>query len=147
MTVEQGTHAFQNFGTARRLLLSAVLAVAAATGCAAETGMLDDDPDADPVEVAGSEEALQRGGGGPRLGFSCTGGTCTCDKSIENDCEDMSGVCTDGTVDDLIACIDGWLTTHCVCTQIRTSSGGKGSVYQPPTGGVLKNTAVFSIAK
>jgi len=141
-STSQGTYAFQNFSTARRLLLLVVLAVAAATGCAAETGMLDEDP----VDVAGSEQALQRGGSGPRLGFSCTGGTCTCDKSIENDCEDMSGVCTDGSLDGLIACIDGWLTTHCTCTQIRATSGGKGSVYQPPTGGVF-TTATFSVAK
>ena len=137
-----------DFSTARRLMLLLVLTVTAAVGCAADTGMLDEDSDADPVAVAGSEEALQRGGGGTRLGYSCSGGTCTCDKSIENDCEDMSGVCTDASIDNLIACINGWLTTHCTCTQIRASSGGKGGVYQPPTGGVFtQSTAVFSVAK
>jgi hypothetical protein len=64
--------------------------------------------------------ALVNDGGGPRLGYSCSNGTCTCDKSIENDCEDMSGVCTDASIDDLIRCIDGWLTTHCTCKKMLT---------------------------
>ena len=147
--------AFQNFSTARRLLLLVVLAVAAATGCAADTGLLDDD--GEQVDVDASEQALIRGSGGTRLGYSCSGGTCTCDKSIENDCEDMSGVCSDASIDALIACINGWLTTHCTCTQVRSTSGA-GSVYTPPTGGVVTtgtyttnlqtvNKATFTLAK
>lgn len=86
---------------------------------------------------AGAESAeLRIGGGGPRLGYSCTNGTCTCDKSIENDCEDMSAVCTDATVDALIKCIDGWLTTHCVCTKAFTAPGTS-PTHQLPIGPVL----------
>ena len=60
-------------------------------------------------------------GRGPSLGYTCSNGTCTCDKSIENDCADMSAVCTDATVDALINCINGWLTTHCTCTKAAVS--------------------------
>jgi hypothetical protein len=97
-----------------RIALAALAAAITMAGCAAQTGF-DDEADSD---VAVSDAALIRGGGGStRNGYTCSGGTCTCDKSIENDCEDMSGVCTDATVDALINCINGWLTTHCTCTQ------------------------------
>jgi hypothetical protein len=33
----------------------------------------------------------------------------------------MSGVCSDGSIDNLIACINGWLTTHCTCTLARVA--------------------------
>ena len=124
----QRTHTFQVLAR-RALTILAALALAAANGCAADLGAGAEDP------VEGTGEALKRGGGGGGLAFSCTNGICTCDKSIENDCEDMSGVCTDASIDDLIACIDGWATTHCTCTQLRASSAG--SVYTPPTGGVV----------
>jgi hypothetical protein len=79
---------------------------------------------------------LFRGGRGGGLGYSCTNGTCTCDKSVENDCEDMSAECTDATVDALINCINGWLTTHCTCTKraaVRGSLPGRISI--PVNGG------------
>jgi hypothetical protein len=83
-----------------------------------------------------SSEALRRGGGGGgKLGFSCSKGVCTCDKSIENDCEDMSAVCTEDTLGGLIQCIDGWLTTDCTCTQ-AFKSPTSGTTYTPTTGGV-----------
>jgi hypothetical protein len=106
----------------QRLLIWMTLAFAYASGCAAgvpETS-LGDAVETD-AEIASAEAALIRGSGGPSLGFTCTNGKCTCDKSIENDCEDMSGVCSDDTVDDLINCIEGWLTTDCVCTLARVA--------------------------
>jgi hypothetical protein len=113
-----------------RIALAALAAITMA-GCAAQTG-LDDEADSD---VAVSDAALMRGGGSTRNAYTCSGGTCTCDKSIENDCEDMSGVCTDATVDALINCINGWLTTHCTCTQafVRPPS----PIYTLPTTGTV----------
>jgi hypothetical protein len=101
----------------QRLLILAALAFAYASGCAAGApeASLGDAVETD-AEIASAEAALIRGSGGSSLGFTCTNGKCTCDKSIENDCEDMSGVCSDDTVDDLINCIEGWLTTDCICT-------------------------------
>ena len=94
----------------RRSYLMA-LALLAVAGCA--TGhAVEGDPDApydDELDVASSEQALKRGGGG----LSATG---ECDKSIEGDCENMTSLCTEDTVDDLIRCIEGWATTHCSCT-------------------------------
>ncbi|HZR80636.1 MAG TPA: hypothetical protein VFD92_06035 [Candidatus Binatia bacterium] len=94
------------------------------------------------VELIASAIAMVNNGGGTGgLGYSCSGSTCTCDKSIENDCEDMSGICTDDTVDALITCINGWLTTHCVCTKAMTVQGTdflNGAVL---TGGVLTRVA------
>jgi hypothetical protein len=43
----------------------------------------------------------------------------------------MSALCTDATIDSLIKCIDGWLTTHCVCTQAFTAPGT--SATHPPS--------------
>ena len=84
------------------------------TGCLASPA---DIAEAEESEVASTEEALVRGGSNQqRLGYTCTGGKCECSKAIENDCEDMTADCTAGTVDDVITCIDGWLTTDCVCT-------------------------------
>jgi hypothetical protein len=94
----------------------------AATGCMATQADIDqaelEEAGLDGQgEVASTEEALTRGGNNKKsLGFTCTGTSCECDKSIENDCENMSGVCSDATVDALITCIGGWATTHCVCT-------------------------------
>lgn len=83
----------------------------AATGCLASPADIAEAEGEGDVAVA--DEALIRGGSNhQRLGYSCTNGTCTCDKSIENDCEDMTAVCTDKTVDGVITCINGWLTTH-----------------------------------
>lgn len=99
-------------GRARRLfpmLAMAALATVAAAGCMGN-------PD-DAEQVGSSEQALARGGGSVGQSFSCTNGTCTCDKSIENDCWDMTAVCSDATVDGVVTCINGWLTTHCTCTQ------------------------------
>jgi hypothetical protein len=116
----------------RRLLGLGLLAIAAVSGCAAEYGELNGDA------AASSEQALIRGGGSRGINFSCSGGTCTCDKSIENDCEDMSGVCTDATVDPLIDCIEGWLTTHCTCTQAFASPKA-GSIGVLPSAGVYSS--------
>jgi len=93
------------------LMALALLAVAGASGCAAGYGV-EGDPEApydDEQDVASSEQALIRGHGG----LSATG---ECDKSIEGDCENLTALCTDDSVDDLIRCIEGWLTTHCSCT-------------------------------
>lgn len=99
----------------RTLAISLLLGLAA-QGCAATQA--DIDQAEQQAAVDSTEQALVRGGSNhQRLGYSCTGNSCECDKSIENDCEDMTGVCTDGTVDAVIACINGWLTTHCVCTK------------------------------
>lgn len=93
-----------------------MLLAAGATGCLASPADIAEAEG--PDEIASAEQALIRGSGGSqRLGYSCTNGTCTCDKSIENDCEDMTAVCTDKTVDGVITCINGWLTTHCTCTK------------------------------
>jgi len=92
------------------------------------------------VENVMTWTALVNNGGGPSggLGFSCTNGECTCDKSIENDCEDMTAVCTDATVDGVITCINGWLTTHCTCTKaLVVGNPGGGGVFQPIDGGAL----------
>jgi hypothetical protein len=92
----------------------------AAQGCLASQADIDQAEleTAGEGEVASTEQALLRGGSNQqRLGYSCTSGTCTCDKSIENDCDDMTAVCTAGTVDGVITCINGWLTTHCTCKQ------------------------------
>jgi hypothetical protein len=146
----QDTYVFHVFSKRARLFARGFLplvvpAIFAAAGCAADAGVQGEDEDT--VDVTGSEQALMRGGGG-RVGYSCTNGVCECDKSIENDCENMSGVCTDGSIDALIACIDGWATTHCTCTQLRSSGG---SVSSFPKGGVLSSalqtTAVFSASK
>jgi hypothetical protein len=98
-------------------LFSIVVALVAASGCAAAVA-----PEEGDQEAAGVVEPLVRGGGGVGgASFSCTNGTCTCDKSIENDCEDMTSACTDATVDQVINCINGWLVTHCTCTQMRAA--------------------------
>ena len=109
-----------------------VLARAGAAGCAAGTPdqAIDDGAHTD-AEIASAEAALIRGGGSGGLGFTCTNGSCECDKSIENDCEDMSGVCSDDTVDDLITCINGWLTTHCTCRLARVAPRPTFQVAQP----------------
>ena len=87
------------------------------------------------IDAQEPSAAVRRGGGGSR-GYTCKNGSCECDKSIENDCEDMSGVCTDATVDALINCINGWLTTHCSCTKALKVRGTRpGRVIG--TGGVL----------
>lgn len=93
-------------------------------------------------EVASSEQALKSGGWNQRAGFTCSGNVCECSKAIENDCEDMTAVCTDKTVDAVIACIGGWATTHCVCT--------KATALVRPTLNLNLNTAgfnTFSIAR
>jgi len=101
-----------------------LLAASAAQGCMASQADIDaaeaqeQGEQAGQAEVAGTEQALLRGGNNTiKLGYSCSGGTCECSKAIENDCEDMTAVCTDATVDGVITCINGWLTTHCTCTQ------------------------------
>lgn len=127
---------------ALRLFACLALVGTAASGCMATQDDIDqaelDEQGAlgstDQGEVASTEQALLRGGSNHQtLGYSCTpGGSCTCDKSIENDCEDMSGVCADKDIDQLINCINGWLTTHCTCA--------KASAFVAPT---IKNTAVL----
>jgi hypothetical protein len=106
----------------RRVYLMAValLAVAGAPGCFAGHAVDADSEapyDDEPV-VASSEEALIRASGG----LSATG---ECDKSIEGDCENLTALCTDDTVDDLIRCIEGWATTHCSCTLASVSAPPK----------------------
>jgi hypothetical protein len=82
----------------------------------ANTGCLGN-PD-DEQQVESSEHALARGGGSAGQSYTCdANGSCMCDKSIENDCEDMSGICKDSDITNLINCINGWLTTHCTCTK------------------------------
>lgn len=110
-----------------------------ALGCEA-ADMVEGQSDDPAAEVAAVEQALARGTGGPRAGYTCSGTTCECDKSIENDCEDMSAVCTDATVDALIACINGWLTTHCTCTKAMVAPPKTVRPYAAPTGGVLMMT-------
>ena len=93
------------------LMALALLAIAGTSGCAAGYPVEGNSeaPYDDEQDVASSEQALKRGSGG----LSATG---ECDKSIEGDCENMTALCTEDTVDDLIRCIEGWLTTHCSCT-------------------------------
>lgn len=103
-----------------RAIAYSLFAACIAQGCLASQADIDQaELELDEqAEVASTEQALARGGSNQqRLGYSCTGGICECNKSIENDCEDMTGVCTDKTVDDVINCIGGWLTTHCTCTK------------------------------
>ena len=124
----------------RRGGLLATLGLAFLTTVAA-AGCLGNPDDAEPV--TGSESALARGSGSAGQSYSCSGGTCTCDKSIENDCEDMSGVCSDGSIDNLIACINGWLTTHCTCTQALVAPPKP----KFPTKGVVIGTATLKAAQ
>jgi hypothetical protein len=136
-TNRKGRHAMTTTMTAtstlfRQAFLLVALALTGAAGCGAPEEL-------DQAEQVAEteEEALKRGGGSPRLGYSCSGGTCECSKAIENDCADMSAVCTDATVDALIACINGWATTHCTCTQAFVAP--KPSPYTVPiTGGVVQ---------
>jgi len=101
-----------------RTLAVCLFAGVAAQGCAATQADIDEAELEAQGEVASTEQALVRGGNNKqKLGFTCTGGSCECDKSIENDCEDMTAVCSGGTVDGVITCINGWLTTHCSCTK------------------------------
>ena len=122
-------------GYRNAIFIASLLVVSGGFGCAARTGV--EEPDA---PVASQEQDLTRGGGGISLGYTCTpDGTCTCDKSIENDCENMSGICREKDLDNLINCINGWLTTHCTCVA---------GLVRPPTTGVIgtvggvKTTAV-----
>ncbi len=132
------TRTLRSTARASRVIALFALASLGSFGCAGGAGAAGEGlEDEKPAQVAGLPAELIRGGGPKGLGYSCTNGVCTCDKSIENDCEDMSGVCRDGDIDDLINCIDGWLTTHCVCkTGLVAPKGGQ--IYQPPTGGVLQ---------
>lgn len=123
--------------TRRGLITLFALALFGASGCVGgvpEEGF-EDGLESDDAGVASAEAALARGGRGGGLGFSCTNGTCTCDKSIENDCEDMSGVCSDATVDGLITCINGWLTTHCTCTLAKAAPNPQIRYTAVPTAG------------
>jgi hypothetical protein len=125
-----------------RLTLGA-LAIVAASGCVGAPAIEDLEEGVEQdAAVASAEAELIRGGGSGGLGFTCSGGLCTCDKSIENDCEDMSGVCSDATVDGLINCINGWLTTHCTCSLARVATQPK-APYTVPTGGIK----TFSLAR
>jgi hypothetical protein len=98
-----------------RIAVVCLLAGLTAQGCASATQADIDDAELQD-EVASTEQALKSGGWNQR-GFTCNGNSCECSKAIENDCEDMTAVCTDKTVDAVIACINGWATTHCVCTK------------------------------
>jgi len=121
----------------------AALAIIAASGCVGAPAVEDLEEGVEPdAAVASTEAELIRGGGSGGLGFTCSGGLCTCDKSIENDCEDMSGVCSDATVDGLITCINGWLTTHCTCSLARVAPKPK-APYAVPTGSIK----TFSLAR
>ena len=100
-----------------RIAVVCLLAGLSAQGCAGATQAdIDEAELAGQDEVASTEQALKSGGWNQR-GFTCNGNSCECSKAIENDCEDMTAVCTDATVDAVIACINGWATTHCVCTK------------------------------
>jgi hypothetical protein len=103
-----------------RIAVVCLLAGLSVQGCAGATQADIDEAElqGEPLdEVASTEQALKGGGWNQQRGFSCNGNSCECSKAIENDCEDMTAVCTDGTVDAVIACIGGWATTHCVCTK------------------------------
>jgi hypothetical protein len=137
-TVSSSTRPFRSTSGTRQLIALFALAGLGMVGCAGGPGLEEEGlEDAAPAEVADLEASLIRGSGPTGLGYSCTSGVCTCDKSIENDCEDMSGVCRDADIDSLINCIDGWLTTHCTCRTARVAPKG-GLPYVPPTGGVVK---------
>lgn len=86
----------------------ALFALFGTSGCAAGYVPATDGVEDDQT-VESSEQALFRGSGG----LNATG---ECDKSIEGDCENLTALCTDDTVDQLIRCIEGWATTHCSCT-------------------------------
>jgi hypothetical protein len=126
----------------KSLRVAAVCVLAGLTGqaCAPATQADIDQAELEAEgEVASSEQALMSGGfNQQRLGYTCTGNTCECSKAIENDCEDMTAVCTDKTVDAVIACINGWATTHCVCT--------KATAFVRPTLNLNLNTASFGTA-
>lgn len=103
-----------------RAIVYSLFAAGVAQGCLASQADIDQaELELDEqAEVASTEQALVRGGSNQqRLGYTCSGGTCECSKAIENDCEDMTAVCTSKTVDGVITCINGWLTTHCSCTK------------------------------
>ena len=124
-------------GASAFFTLALVITLGGASGCGMD-GPEEETDDVGQVEPDQSQ-ALARGGGSRGLSYSCTNGTCTCDKSIENDCANMSGVCTDATVDALINCINGWLTTHCTCTQGFVAPPPK--PYRAPTSGVVNVSA------
>lgn len=109
--------------SATRLITLCLLLGAVLVGCGGPEELTPAD-----FELEESSDALRRGKGGPKLSYSCTNGVCTCDKSIENDCENMSAVCEDADIDPLINCINGWLTTHCTCDEAKTSPT-TGSTY------------------
>jgi hypothetical protein len=101
------------------------------TGCASEY-VAQPEAVADEQSVESSEQALIRGSGG----LNATG---ECDKSIEGDCENLTALCTDATVDALIACIQGWLTTHCSCT-LAAVAPPKPPIKQLPIGSLQRAT-------
>jgi hypothetical protein len=106
----------KTFRTAAICLLA--LGAAAGQGCLASQADIDQAELDEQAAVASTEQALLSGGWNQqRLGYTCTGTSCECSKAIENDCENMTAVCTDKTVDAVITCINGWLTTHCSCTK------------------------------
>ena len=122
------------------LFAAGALAFVASFGCAGGYA-LDDES-----EIASTDRALIRSGGdegwlppddtsggtSSDTSYRCVNGTCTCNKAILNDCENMSAMCSSGSLDALISCIDGWATTHCTCTQAFTSTPG--SPHLPPGG-------------
>jgi hypothetical protein len=107
------------------------LAVVALATFGAVAGCVPEDAVDEQDELARVDEPLIRGTGPQGLGYSCKNGVCECDKSIENDCEDMSAECTEESLDSLITCIDGWLTTHCDCTQAFVAPKPKFPVVAP----------------
>jgi hypothetical protein len=127
---------------ARRSLsmLALLLLAVASTGCAAATDLDVDD------ELSTSQEALSRPSRPPNV-IDCDGRQCTCDKSIENECAEMSARCTDESIDDLIDCINGWGTTHCSCPTAKVAPTPPTGPTRPtrPTGPLAPHAPVGSI--
>ena len=119
-----------------RLRLAHLFGVAAAAAVALAGCAVDG---ADPVEepVASTTEALNGGGGHGGIGFTCEGGTCTCSKSIDGDCDNMLINCV-GDMTGFYTCLDGWLTTDCSCaTTLRAPKPPLVPIFRPPGGGVI----------
>ncbi len=75
-------------------------------GCAADP---NDTPD-DEAPTTTSEAALKSTGGGPRLGYTCSGLMCTCTGDV--DCNDMFG---SGKCGDIASCDNSGPDPVCKC--------------------------------
>jgi hypothetical protein len=108
------------------LILTSLLLATTAIGCGGA-----------PDEIGDTSDEIRNGGFGNQRPKWCSDtGSCRCSKLIENDCEDMSAVCTDASVDALIACINGHWVTDCFC-RMQGLTIRPGSPAIPPGGGVV----------